>query len=177
MLKWALMLAACLLVFPQVDSRSRSVAALQGVDTSVEGARPVAKAMALISRQLGWNITYEDPPYLNADDLLDVTKTPVNGRRAIIPRGGRVRLPDNLAVAATQAGPVALLESILGTEETLRGRVRRFKVLRTGSMLHVVPDAVLDAGLWQPAVSILDATLDCGAHGTLPERSGRVERL
>jgi hypothetical protein len=65
LLKWALMLAAGLLVFPLVGNWSTSVATRQGVDTIVEGARPVAKAMALISSQLGWNITHEEPVYVN----------------------------------------------------------------------------------------------------------------
>ncbi len=121
--------------------------------------------MALLSRQLGWNITYEDPPYVSADDLLDVTKTPIGGKRAIIPRGGRVRLPDDVVMAAAQEDPVALLEAVLGTEEMARGRVRRFKVLRSGSMFHVVPDKVLDTfGLWQDADPIL-GTMVSMSHG------------
>jgi hypothetical protein len=140
--------------------RSRSVDAHQGAGNSVEDPPPVAKAMAALSRQLGWNITYEGPAYVNADDLLDVTKTPVDGQRAIIPFRGRVWLPADAILAATQKDPVALLESVLATEETSRGRVKRFKVLRTGSMFHVVPDQMLDAaGLWQTAMPILGTRL------------------
>ena len=123
--------------------------------------------MALLSRQLGWNITYEDPVYVNADDLLDVTKKPVDGKRLMIPRGGRVWLPDDAALAATKEDPVALLESVLGTEEMSRGRVKRFKVLRSGSMFHVVPDKVLDAaGRWQTAVPILGTRVSV-SHGAV----------
>jgi hypothetical protein len=163
----ALALTTCLLVFPQGGTRSGSVDAHQGAGASVEDPRPVAKAMAVLSRQLGWNISYEDPAYVNADDLLDVTKTPVEGKRATIPRGGRVSLPDVAALAATQEDPVALLESVLGTEEMSRGRVKRFKVLRSGSMFHVVPDRVLDAdGRWQEAVPILGTTVSV-SHGAV----------
>lgn len=156
----ALALATCLLVFPQGAMRSGSVDAHQGAGTVVEDARPVAKAMALLSRQLGWNITYEEPVYVNADDLLDVTKTPIGGRRAIIPRRGRVRLPDEAVMATAQENPVAFLESVIATEEMSRGRVKRFKVLRSESMFHVVPDQVLDAaGRWQTAVPTFDTTI------------------
>ncbi len=110
--------------------------------------------MALLSRQLGWNITYEDPVYVNAADLVVLG----NGtKRTTIPRPGRVRLPDGVAMATAQEDPVAFLESVLGAEETPGGRVKRFKVLRSESMFHVVPDQVLDAaGRWRAAVPILD---------------------
>jgi hypothetical protein len=48
-----------------------------------------------------------------------------------------------------------------------RGQVKRFKVLRSESMLHVVPDQVLDAtGLWQTAVPILDTEITI-SHGAV----------
>src|ERR1700752_3713396 len=123
--------------------------------------------MALLSRQLGWNITYEEPVYVNADDLLDVTKTPIGGRRAIILRGGRVRLPDEAVMATAQENPVAFLESVIATEEMSRGRVKRFKVLRSESMFHVVPTQVLDAaGRWQRAVPIFDTEITI-SHGAV----------
>jgi hypothetical protein len=163
--RWALALTTCLLVFPPGGMRSGLVDAHQGTGASVEDPRPVAKAMAVLSRQLGWNITYEDPAYVNAEDLL--TKAPVNGSRATIPRGGRVWLPDNAILAATEEDPVALLESVIATEETLRGRVKRFRLLRTGSMFHVVPDKVLDAaGRWQSAMPILGTRLSV-SHGAV----------
>jgi hypothetical protein len=68
----ALALTTCLLVFPQGGMQSGSVDAHQAAGAIVEDARPVARAMALLSRQLGWNITYEEPVYVNADDLFVV---------------------------------------------------------------------------------------------------------
>ena len=132
--RWALALTTCSLMFLQGGGQSGSVYAYQGAGVIVEDPRPVGKAMAMLSRQLGWNISYEDPAYVNAEDL---AKAPVNGSRAIL-RRGRVWLPVDAILAATQRDPVALLESVLATEETSRGRVKRFKVLRTGSMFHVV---------------------------------------
>jgi hypothetical protein len=124
----------------------------------------VAKAMALLSRQLGWNITYEDPVFVNADDLFVLR----NGdRRATYPRRGRVRLPDEAVMATAQEDPVAFLESVIGTEERSRGRVKRFKVLRSESMFHVVPDQVLDAARrWQTAVPIFDTRITI-SHGAV----------
>jgi hypothetical protein len=70
-------------------------------------------------------------------------------------------------MATAQEDPVAFLESVIGTEETSRGRVKRFKVLRSQSMFHVVPDQVLDAaGLWQRAVPIFDTRITI-SHGAV----------
>lgn len=159
-----LAIITCLLVFAQVERRSTSVDAHQAAGAVVEDARPVAKAMALLSRQLGWNITYEEPVYVNADDLFVVR----NGdKRATIPRGGRVRLPDEAVMATAHENPVAFLESVIATEEMSRGRVRRFKVLRSESMFHVIPDQVLDAaGRWQTAVPIFDTRITI-SHGAV----------
>lgn len=155
---------------------STVVDAQQAAGTTVEDPRPVAKAMATLSRQLGWNITYEDPAYVNVADLVDVTKSRVGGRRAIIPRGGRVSLPTETALASAERDPVALLESVLGTEETSRGRVKRFRVLRSASMFHVVPDKVLDeAGLWQTATPVL-GTMVSVSYG-ITNLSEFLERL
>lgn len=155
---------ACLLVFAQIDQRAASVDAHQAAGPVVDDPRPVAKAMALLSRQLGWNITYEDPLYVNADDLLVIGN---GNKRTTIPRWGRVRLPNDVVMATAQEDPVAFLESVLGAEETPRGRVKRFKVLRSESMFHVVPDQVLDAaGRWQAAVPIFDTWVSI-SHGAV----------
>ena len=157
-------ITASTFVFPWSDGRSASVDAHQGAGAVVEDARPVAKAMALLSRQLGWNITYEEPVYVNADDLFVIRK---GDRRATYLRPGRVRLPDEAAMATAQENPVAFLESVIATEEMSRGRVKRFKALRSESMFHVVPDQVLDAaGRWQKAVPIFDTTITI-SHGAV----------
>jgi hypothetical protein len=120
--------------------------------------------MALLSRQLGWNITYEEPVYVNADDL-SVVRNRKGDRQTKVLRKGFVRLPGEGAMATAQEDPVAFLESVIGTEETSRGRVKRFKVLRSESMFHVVPDKVLDAaGRWQTVVPILDTDITISHH-------------
>ena len=76
---------------------------------------------------------------MNADDLFVVR----NGdKRTTVPRRGRVWLPDEVVMATAQEDPVAFLESVIGTEETSRGRVKRFKVLRSDSMFHVECDGL-----------------------------------
>jgi hypothetical protein len=134
------------------------VSPLEEAPQSFEEGRTVHKAMALLARELGWNITYEDPPYVSPEDMRDVTVVEVNGQRAIYPRGGRVTLPENLRERAAREDPVAFLESVLATEETPRGKLRRFKILRSGTMFHVVPVRRLNLqGQWEPVVPVLDA--------------------
>jgi hypothetical protein len=102
--------------------------------------------------------------YVNADDVFVVR----NGdKRTTVPRRGRVWLPDEAVMATAQEEPAAFLESVIGTEETSRGRVKRFTVLRSESMFHVVPDQVMDAaGRWQAAVPIFDTRVSI-SHGAV----------
>ena len=125
-------------------------------DEVVEGGRPVAKAMAMLSRELGWTITYEDPPYVNADDLRDATAVPLDGRRLIVPRGGRVTLPGNRVAVRSADDTITLLDAVLESEQTPEGPVKRFRVLRSDSVLHVVPTKFLDtAGEWRTVTPVL----------------------
>lgn len=162
----------------------------------IEDARPVARAMTDVARQLKWTISYEDPPYVNIEELLDLTVTLIDGRHSIVPRGGRILVPDGLAALAATEDPVVLLESILGTERMAKGTVRRFTVLRSGSMFHVVPTKVLDAeGRWQTLTPALDTPVSfsrgeislgdflqalCGqitAHSGVPVTAGNVAAM
>src|SRR5688572_29179716 len=57
--------------------------------------RPLAKAAALLEQHYGWVITYEDPPYQFAQDIVDVTtsvrRTYTLGQRPVlVPKGGRL---------------------------------------------------------------------------------------
>lgn len=146
----AVLIVVGLLIFTHVVRWTQSVHAYQEAGVLIDDPRPVAKAMALLSRQLRWTITYEDPLYVNAAELRFFDQ------RHAIPRGGRLQLPAN-PIESAQRDPVAFLESVVSREETAYGRVKRFKVLRSKSMFHVVPEQVLDAsGKWQTSVPILD---------------------
>lgn len=143
----------CVLANPPLGIASQSGEVL-------EAGRPVQKAMVRLAGELGWNISYEDPPYVNPDDMRDVTVREIDGQRAIIPRGGRITLPDDVAARAGIENPVALLESVLATEQTARGNVKRFRILRSRTMFHVIPTKFLNAeGRWQPLLPVLDSTV------------------
>src|SRR5262245_50324575 len=73
------------------------VHAVPKVSFSASDARPVAFAAKMLEETYGWIITYEDPPYANADDLVDVTETvrrdldkykPGEAPKVFAPKGG-----------------------------------------------------------------------------------------
>lgn len=134
-------------------------------EQAIEGARPVAAAVARLARELGWNITYEDPPFINGKELRDLTVKVIDGRHIFVPKGGRVLLPDNLDAVAATEDPVALLESIVATEQSETGTIKRFKVFRSASRFHVVPTKFLDQqGRWRMLTPVLDTPVRL-SHG------------
>lgn len=72
--------------------------AVNKVSFSASDARPVAFAARMLEETYGWIITYEDPPYVNQDDLVDVTETvrrdldkykPGEAPKVFAPKGGK----------------------------------------------------------------------------------------
>ena len=73
---------------------------------TVQGERPVAKAIEELDKRYGWQITYEDPPYRHYSDITDVSdidwpgvpvqsqsqlqlqQEPGAHRRTLVPKGG-----------------------------------------------------------------------------------------
>ena len=47
---------------------------------TVQDPRPVAEAIQELENRYGWQITYEDPPYIHYSDITDVTDAPWPGR-------------------------------------------------------------------------------------------------
>ncbi len=48
---------------------------------TVQSGRPVAEAIQELEKRYGWQITYEDPPYVHYSDITDVTDTDWPGKR------------------------------------------------------------------------------------------------
>ncbi len=40
---------------------------------TVQSGRPVGEAIEELEKKYGWEITYEDPPYVHYSDIVDVT--------------------------------------------------------------------------------------------------------
>ena len=130
---------------------------------TVEGPRPVAKAVETLMQKYGSVITYEDPRYSYAEDLDDVTEqvrkdldkySPGKAPKVIVPAGGA------LSVTSSSGEVGDILNQI--TQASEHGH---FKVVRTGDVLHVVPTEVRDKnGNWIPQTSILDARISLPAQ-------------
>lgn len=128
-------------------------------DVAVDDARPLAKVLDEVEARFGWTVTYEDPPYENANEIEDVTE---RGRRdgktlprVVGPRGGAF----HFSYALTRRP--AATEGLLGRcwratkEATNRGL---FRVFREGNSFHVVPRAWIDK---QGAEMVRGSVLDC----------------
>lgn len=145
------------------------------VNLSVQDGRPVAKAITMLEARYGWTITYEDPPYVYAGDIADVTdkvrrdldKYPKGAApRVLVPKGGELSFDYNVT---SQAGlppdPVVVVQQLL----TASARYGKFRLEKDHGIIHVIPTAIRSiSGKWGPTKSVLDTLI------TLPakERTG-----
>lgn len=120
---------------------------------TIQDPRPVAKALQQLEMLHGWQITYEDPPYVYMGDLVDVTRTVRSdlsgGRTAnkvMIPKGGALSFPipivpvEPLTQPSTSRPSAAFdaVRNVLDSDASIRG-AEMFTVIQGGQLLHVVP--------------------------------------
>lgn len=145
-----------------VASGSASLAD-QRLNLEVDDPRPLAAALEQLEKRYGWAITYDDPPYLYASDIEDVTLAVRRDgdmtRRVLVPRGGRFRFEYSAPVDGGAPNASSLLERLLEAYH-LTGYPGMFRVIATGSVFHVVPSESRNAsGVFAPCVSLLDAKI------------------
>jgi hypothetical protein len=139
---------------------------------TVQGGRPVAKAIQELEKRYGWQITYEDPPYSHYSDITDVrdidwpgvpvrspsqlqaAQQPAN-HRTLVPKGGSLTFtlssadPDELG--AVEALLKSYNESHCGFE---------FAAVQGAGLLHVVPRKARGlSGNLEPVKPILDTVI------------------
>lgn len=134
------------------------------LDATSNGWRPLSKAALKLSERLGYIVTYEDPQYAYSGDLRDATaeirSSGASGPRIFVPAGGtldlrRVLLPEIKSIDA--AGGV-IQQALDAQDRSATGG--KFKLLKTGDVLHIVPDRVRnEKGEWIPQQSILDTRI------------------
>ena len=134
-----------------------------GVDAlNVEGPRPMATAIGRLIQEYGYRISYEDPRYVYAEDLLDVTAKysmaePEPGKKAarlLVPKGGRF----SVDVQPAKGPEVMLKQAILASAVASPGQ--RFQVRKDEGMYHVVPTGARDRnGNQATQTSVLDAPI------------------
>lgn len=148
------------------------------VKISVEDPRPVAKAITMLESQFGWVITYEDPRYVNANDISDVTELvrkdlpkfkPGKAPKVLIPKGGAFAFEyDGSSDSKERSDPKLIVQKLLTAHDT-SGNAGRFRLESGDQITHVLPAAIKDiSGRVVPQTSLLDVAISIPAK----ERNG-----
>jgi hypothetical protein len=145
---------------------------------SAEDPRPLAAAIETLEVRSGVAITYEDPLYVNAGEIADVTDEvrrdldeykPGEAPKVLVPKGGTVSIDyDTIPGTNRPADPAAVVLQLVDAYNA-SGNAGRFRVEVSGEIIHVIPDAFKNKeGELTPQQSVLDAVI------SLPEeeRSG-----
>lgn len=141
------LLASSLILMLSVDTVIIGGSTNKSEEILVSDSRPVAAATKVLEEKYGWIVTYEDPRYEYEGDLIDKTdpayrRANPNGLRALIPRGGQIKLDYQvIASKGVPASPDTLIQSLLDTNAML-DNPGRFSLTRTGNILHVIPSQV-----------------------------------
>ena len=131
---WARPGLVALVAFGSIVHVTAQVAGGGRVDVS--GERPVAKALAVLERLCRCPFSYEDPEW--APDDLEERATPV-GQRYQSPKRLEVTYqPPAEGELLTSEQRASAVESLLNTVEAAERR-RRFRLVRSDRMVHVVP--------------------------------------
>ena len=142
------------------------------VVVSVNEPRPLARAAILIEQRFGVSVSYEDPAYGNAVDLVDKTdaqyKLSHPEAKVLIPRAGSLNLtlPTEASVqmgasANSTIGPI--LQSAINSH-MMNGDPGEFKVITTAGGFSIVPTAVRgSAGMMIPNQSPLETAISISA--------------
>jgi hypothetical protein len=149
----------------------------QGVvrtNLSVQDPRPLAKAIKMLEGKYGWVITYEDPRYVHPSEIADVTNTvrkdlykyrPGEAPRVLVPKGGALSIQyDVMSDTGFPIDREAVLRQLLDANSA-NGNAGRFRLEKTGEVLHVIPTASkISEETFAEQESVLDAVI------TLPEQ-------
>jgi hypothetical protein len=135
---------------------------------TVSDARPVAKAIIALEMRYGVPITYEDPPYMAAADVVEMDaadrrdKTVTPGSTAtLVPRGGSLTfsMPPSSSAAPAAAQIAGAVADVVQSYNSGRGG-SFFAARQDGGATHVVPVNVAgSAGQLEPATPILSRTI------------------
>jgi hypothetical protein len=119
------------------------------ISVSVDDPRPLAAALRAFEQRLGVAITYEDPPWRHVTEYKDVTATVARTVRrgqppTLVPRGGPLSVFVRLAPMSASDQALSAVEALL-VEYRAAGYPGDFRVIRSDSVLHVVPTTAKDA--------------------------------
>ncbi|MGH6799991.1 MAG: hypothetical protein ACRECZ_01015 [Methylocella sp.] len=117
---------------------------------TVLGARPVTEAIEELEKRYGWQITYEDLPYGDRGDMVDLVLAPGAEPRTV-PKW-------SLSFALPSAGQdeASAVEALVKTYNASGGG-NLFAVVHGARLLHVVPEKV--KGLFGTVKPVLDTVI------------------
>jgi hypothetical protein len=134
----------------------------------VQDARPVQAAVNALLERYPIVITYEDPKYEFADDIVDLTdRMPHPPKvRVLAPVGGVLQVSYEASKEIGQpVSMAATLNDIVRAKNTFETG-GRFQVEQRGDVFHVVPAQIRDAhGVWVNRGSILEAPISMTTPG------------
>ncbi|MGH6813264.1 MAG: hypothetical protein ACREDM_13330 [Methylocella sp.] len=159
------MIAMCLMAaFSGNASASPKTITVQG-----QTGRPVAEAVLELERRYGWQITYEDPPYVHFGDIVDVTdagpEVPVQSQSQLESLRGAHRTLGPKTVSLTFTLPSADPDEMAAVEALLKSyneghRGFEFAVVQGAGMLHIVPRQARGlSGNLEPVKPVLDTVI------------------
>lgn len=142
---------------------------LNKINISVQDGRPVAKAIMMLEAKYGWVITYEDPRYVYADDIADVTekvrrdlhKYPKGGApKVLVPKGGALSFEyDVMSQTNLPRDPGVVVQQLLNAQAA-SANSGKFRMEKDNKIIHVIPTAINDSsGKLAPHTSVLDAVI------------------
>ncbi|MGI8568807.1 MAG: hypothetical protein ACR2KT_06910 [Methylocella sp.] len=102
---------------------------------TVQDARPVAKAIEELDKRYGWQITYEDLPYSDMCEMVDVVTAP-GAKPRLVPKWSL-----SFALPSTGQDQASAVEVLVNTYKA-NGHGNVFAVMHGVRLLHVVPRKV-----------------------------------
>jgi hypothetical protein len=137
---------------------------------TVQGGRPVARAIQELEKRYGWRITYEDPPYSHYSDISVLTDIRLPGvpvqslsqlqslqgnKSRLVPKGGSL----SFTLPSADPDELGAVEALVKSYNASRGG-NVFAVVQEASLLHVVPRQMTGlSGNLEPMKPVLDTVI------------------
>lgn len=136
---------------------------------SAQDPRPLANAIQILEARTGIAITYEDPLYVHSSEVTDVTSTvrrdisnfrPGEAPKVLIPKGGTIAVDYNVIPGTNRPTDPETVVQQLVSAHNLSGNAGRFRVEKSGQIIHVIPTAYKNReGALTPQPPVLDAII------------------
>lgn len=159
------------------NGTTQTSGAARKVKLSVEDGRPLAQAILVLQERFGFVITYEDPRYVNADEMSDVTEQvrrdldkfpPGQAPRVLVPKGGTLVFEYDSGSDSSPPDANLIMQQLLAAH-AVSGHAGTFGIETGTDVIHVFPTAGRDvSGRITAQKSVLDEVINLPAQ----ERTG-----